>query len=417
MSDEICVTMDDVQNARDCIKDEAIVTPLMEYDNLSKMCGCDLYFKIEALQRCKAFKFRGALNKMRTLPEGTTVCCCSAGNHSQGVALAASLCKCKSVIFMPETAPSAKVQATQHYGGDVRQVGASFDAAKAACLQACKENPDWVFVPPYEDPHIIAGTGTIGCEILEQCPDVDTIVIPIGGGGLISGVAYAAKQLKPSIRIIGAQMASCSVAHDKFHKHMGHEIEKPAVKEVRTPLADGISVKSPGDLNLAIIYKYVDDVVLVNEDEVAVAVALLAERGKVVSEGAGAVALAAILNKKFAFRQDEKIVGIISGGNIQLSMLARCIDRALFLRQSRIGLDVILPYGTQYLSQLIDMFAANNIDVISCGSGVHVDTVANKEHYRIVIDVSTQEVLQKVQEEIAEKGWSVTIETTAPLDE
>lgn len=419
---EICVTMDDVQAARKRIREGsvdkcAVETPLLEYDNLSKMCGCDLFFKLEVFQRCKAFKFRGALNKLKTLPEGTTVCCCSAGNHSQGVALAASICNCKSIIFMPSNASSAKVQATQHYGGEVRQVGDSFDAAKKACEDAVKEHPEWVFVPPYNDREIIAGTATIGCEIIEQCPEVQTIVVPIGGGGLISGVAYAAKTLKPSVRIIGVQMASCPAAYKAYHENKHDSMPASFPKEPRTPLADGIAVKSPGPLNLAIIHKYVDDVVIVTEDEVAVAVALLAERGKVVSEGAGATPLAAIMNKKFSFAPDEKIVGIVSGGNIQLNMFGRCIDRALFIRQTRIELSAVLPYGTTYLSTLMDVLSKNHADVISCLSVPHVDTVANKEHYRIVIDVSTAESLTKIREECEKNGWSVTVDSTNALDE
>jgi threonine dehydratase len=194
MTSEICITIDDVHEAAERIADAAHCTPLLDSANLSEMTGANIHFKMESLQRCKAFKFRGALNKLRTLPPGTTVCCCSAGNHSQGVALSATLCGCRSVIFMPETAPAAKVQATKHYGGDVIQTGANFDEAKAACMNALAEHEDWVFVPPYNDRHIIAGTGTIALEILKQLPDVDTIVVPIGGGGLISGVAFVQRR-------------------------------------------------------------------------------------------------------------------------------------------------------------------------------------------------------------------------------
>jgi threonine dehydratase len=417
MTDEICITLDDVKEAAERTRDEVHRTPLLHSDNISGIAGVQTYFKMECLQRCKAFKFRGALNKLRTLPSGTTVCCCSAGNHSQGVALSATLCGCRSVIFMPETAPSAKVQATQHYGGEVIQTGANFDEAKAACMQALSEHTDWIFVPPYNDKHVIAGTGTIGLEILEQLPDVDTIVVPIGGGGLISGLAYTVKTLKPSVRVIGVQMASCPYAYKMFHGHRNSEVPAVNVREAVTPLSDGIQVKSPGELNLAIIWRYVDDVVIVTEDEVAVAVALLAERGKVVSEGAGATPLAAILAKKFAFRPDEKVVGVVSGGNIQLTMLARCIDRALFLRRSRVGLSVTLPYGTQHLTALLGIFAGQHVEVVACVPLPHVDTIANRERYSVVIDISTQECLKRIEHEFDARQWPYAISSTAASDD
>lgn len=269
-----CITMDDVLDAKMRTKDMVVQTPLTRSGHLSHLCGCNLYLKLENLQRCKAFKFRGALNKMKTLPKGTTVCAVSAGNHSQGVSLAASLCGCKAIIYMPENAPVSKVQATQHYGGHVIQEGGSFDDAKAAMEKALAEHSDWVFVPPYNDPHIIAGTATIGMEIIYDLPDVDYVVVPIGGGGLISGIAFLMKTLKPSVKVIGVNMGSCPYTFKAFNQHKGKDIGN-IQKETVTPLADGIAVKSPGPLNLDIILNLVDEVVLVSEDEVAFSVALL----------------------------------------------------------------------------------------------------------------------------------------------
>jgi threonine dehydratase len=371
---------------------------------------------MESLQRCKAFKFRGALNKLRTLPTGTTVCCCSAGNHSQGVALSASLCGSRSVIFMPETAPAAKVQATQHYGGDVILKGTNFDDAKAACMDALSQHSDWIFVPPYNDRHIIAGTGTIALEIIEQLPDVDTIVVPIGGGGLISGIAYTAKILKPNIRIIGVQMASCPITYKKFHANRG-TVPTVTAREAITPLSDGIQVKSPGELNLAIIMQFVDDIVLVTEDDVAIAIALLAERAKVVAEGAGATSFAAILTKKFIFRPDEKIVGVVSGGNIQLSMLMKCIERALFLRESRIAMTVTLPSGTQHLANLLAIFTQYHAEVIQCISIPHIDIIANRDKYNVIIDIPNKESFKKIEDVFINRQWSYTIAHTEATDQ
>ncbi|KAH0794424.1 threonine ammonia-lyase [Histomonas meleagridis] len=415
MSEHSCITLDDVKEARERIKDEAVVTPLTHPNNLAKMCGCNLYLKVEALQRCKAFKFRGALNKMRTLPEGTTVVCVSAGNHSQGVALAASLCKCKSIIYMPENASIAKVNATKHYGGNVVQVGETFDDAKREMEKALAEHPDWVFVPPYNDKYIIAGTGTIGLEIYEQAEKIDTVVVPIGGGGLISGVAFTLKKLMPNVRIVGVQMASCPETYKLFNKQKKRIVD-PLPKETKTPLADGIAVKSPGDLNLDIIYHYVDDVVVVSEDDVAIAVALLAERAKLVCEGAGASSFAAVYSKKFYFEENENICCVISGGNIELKMLSRCIDRALFLRSTRLMIEVVLPYGTVNYSKFLSILVQNHIDVLSAVSLPHVDVYANKEHYNLTVDIPNMTAYENVKASCAEKGWVVTQLSSAAVD-
>jgi threonine dehydratase len=230
MTDGICITLDDVKKAAERIKNDIHETQLLSHDNLSGLADCHLYFKMELLQRCKAFKFRGALNKVRTLPAGATVVTCSAGNHSQGVALAARLCGSRSVIYMSEIAPVSKVEATRHYGGEVIQVGNSFDEAKDACLEAVKAHDDWYFVHPFNDKYVIAGTGTIGLEILDQCPAVETIVMSIGGGGLISGVSFVAKSLKPSVRIIGVQLASCPHTYRRFHEERGETVPPLTVK-------------------------------------------------------------------------------------------------------------------------------------------------------------------------------------------
>lgn len=411
-----CITMDDVFDAKKRTRNEVIVTPLSHFDNLSNLVGAHLYLKLETLQRCKAFKFRGALNKLRTLEPGTTVCAVSAGNHSQGVSLASSICNCKAVIFMPENAPVAKVQATQHYGGTVIQKGASFDEAKSAMETALKENPDWVFVPPYNDPHIIAGTATIGLEIINDLPEVDYVVVPIGGGGLIAGIAFLLKTLKPRVKIIGVNVGSCCVTYEKFNQFKGRDIGK-IQKETVTPLADGITVRSPGELNLKIIYDLVDEVVIVSEDEISVSVALLAERAKILSEGAGAVSFAAIYHHKFDFQHDSKIVAVISGGNIALTMLNRCIDRALFLRKTRISCEVVLPYGSIYYSQLLDMFVKRKAEIVSCVSSPHISTPANKNGFCFVLDIENPIILDQIRNDCQSSGWAFKVEETVQSEE
>lgn len=390
---------------------------MLATDNLSKIVGCNLFLKLELLQRCKAFKFRGALNKMTQLKEGTTVCAVSAGNHSQGLALAATLCGCKSIIYMPENAPSSKVQATQQYGGIVVKKGATFDLAKEELFKAMKENPDWVFVSPYDDKDIIAGTGTIGLEINEQMKDHPkyTVVVPIGGGGLISGVAYTLKKLCPDVRIIGVNMASCATTCRLWCEH--HKKPVPQFeKETRTPLADGIAVKTPGDNNMPIIYKCVDDVVVVNDDEVALAIALLAERTKLVTEGAGAASFAAVLSKKFQFASDENVVCILSGGNITLNMLRRCMQRALFLRGSRVAFNVILPCGTGHVSKLLDVIRDVHGEVFKWSSQRHVAHVANKDSYQFIVDLPKPEAMDTIRETCDMNGWFIKNIPTAAIE-
>lgn len=411
-----CITLDDVEGAYNRIKDQVVKTPLLQSTNLSNKCGCKLYFKLENLQRCKAFKFRGALNKVSQLPKGSTVCAVSAGNHSQGVALASTICNCKSVIYMPTNAMISKVQATEGYGGQVILEGDTFDDAKAAMERALEQNKDWTYVPPYNDKDVIAGQGTIGIEIFNELPETNIVVVPIGGGGLIAGVAYALKHLNKDIRVIGVQMTSSPATYINYYKKYG---KKPKVTshEQKSPLADGIAVKTPGNLNLDIIYDFVDDVVVVTEDEVAMAIAIMAERLKIIAEGAGAVAFAAIMSRKFKYLSKDKIVAIVSGGNIPLPMLGRCIERALFLRETRIALSVIMPYGSLHIKDMVDIVVNNKAQILKLNMEGQIDTFANKEHCAIVIDANNAESLAKIKSEFDAKGWSYTIQNTAALDE
>ena len=412
---EYCITMPDVFSARERIKDVAVYTPLTGSESIREITKAKIQFKLETMQRCKAFKFRGALNKLKTLPENSTVVCVSAGNHSQGVALSAKLCNCNSVVYMPKNAASAKVSATQEYGATVVQVGANFDEAKAEMEKHLSEHPEWIFVPPFNDPYIIAGQATVALEILEQDPHVETIVVPIGGGGLISGVAYVVKHVKPSVRVVGVNMASCPSTFKEFNSNKGLSTEC-ITKETLTPLADGIAVKQPGPLNMNIINDFVDEVVVVNEDMVVEAIALMVERAKIISEGAGATPLAAVLHKRFKYKENENIVCIVSGGNIPLRMLSRCIDRALFLRKVRVSVSIIVPYGTSYLVDLMKILVDHNAEVVSCNSAAHVDTYANKEQYVLIIDVPSDETLNDIQKECENRKWVFEHQLTEAMD-
>ena len=329
MSKEL--TLEDIQKAYVRIKPN-IKRTLIDYSfNISEWLGCNLYLKLEMLQRCKAFKFRGALSKISTLPKGSTIACASAGNHSQGCALASKICGINCVVYMPETAPQAKVAATKGYGAEVRQFGQTFDEANKKCLEDLKKETETIFVPPFDDLDVMAGQGTIGLEIYEDLKDVQTVVVSVGGGGLCAGVATAIKALAPKCRIIAVNAALFPNTYIKYQKEKGRDIDPLAESEPKTgkaPLADGIAVKVPGSLTFPYISKYVDEFVVVSEDEIAIAIAVLAQRAKCVVEGAGASTLAAVLFKKFKYEKGENIVCILSGGNITLKRLSECFDNA-----------------------------------------------------------------------------------------
>ena len=301
-------------------------------------------------------KFISFLSKISTLPKGSTIVCASAGNHSQGCALSAKLCGVKCIVYMPETAPEAKVLATQGYGAEVRQYGQTFDDANAKCKEDLKSNPEYIFVPPFDDVYVMAGQGTIALEILEQLECTDAVVVPIGGGGLISGIAatieiaedvkdvqtvvvpvgggglcagicVAIKSLLPKCRIVAVNAALVPNTYIKYQKEKNRDIDPNAESEPKTgqkPLADGIAVKIPGSLTFPYISKYVDEFVVVTESEISCAISVLAQRAKFVVEGAGASALAAVLYRKFKYEKNENIVCILSGGNIPLERLSKC---------------------------------------------------------------------------------------------
>ena len=329
MSKEL--TLEDIKKAYERIKPN-IKRTLIDYSfNIAESLGCNLNLKLEMLQRCKAFKFRGALSKISTLPKGSTIACASAGNHSQGCALASKICGIKCIVYMPETAPQAKVAATKGYGAEVRQYGQTFDEANKKCLEDLEKEKSIIFVPPFDDLDVMAGQGTIGLEIYEDLKDVQTVVVAVGGGGLCAGVATAIKALSPKCRIIAVNAALFPNTYLKFQKDKGRPIDPIAESEPKTgkkPLADGIAVKVPGTLTYPYVSKYVDEFVVVSEEEISLAIAVLAQRAKCVVEGAGASTLAAVLFKKFKYEKGENIVCVLSGGNITLPRLSECFKNA-----------------------------------------------------------------------------------------
>ena len=313
------ISLEMLYDAQRVLRDVARLTPVFSAPKI----GENIYIKAENQQLTGSFKLRGAFNKIHSLtPEEKAkgVIACSAGNHAQGVALSATRNGIKSVICMPEGAPLSKVEATKAYGAEVVLVPGVYDDAHDKAVELAEEY-GYTFAHPFDDEYVIAGQGTIGLEILQQLPDVDTVVVPIGGGGLISGVAYAIKAIRPECKVIGVQAAG---APSMYTSRKNGKITK--LDSVST-IADGIAVKEPGELTFELCQKYVDDIVTVTEDEIATAILALMEGQKTVAEGAGATSVAAAMFKKFD--TSGKVVCVVSGGNIDVNILSRVITKGL----------------------------------------------------------------------------------------
>ena len=316
------VTIDKIFQASMVLKGIIRPTPLAKAYGIAP--DCDLYLKPENLQNTGSFKLRGSGYMIAQLSEEEKahgVIACSAGNHAQGVALAASKCGIKSLICLPDSAPISKVEATKGYGAEVCLVEGVYDDAYQKALEL-RDQMGYTFVHPFDDENVIAGQGTIGLEIIQEMDDVDAVIVPIGGGGLISGVACAIKSMNPKVKVYGVQAAG---APSMFNAIRNGKIDTlPSVSTI----ADGIAVKRPGDVTYEMVSKYVDDIAIVTEDEIAAAILALIEKQKMIAEGAGAVSVAAAMFNKFPI-QGKKVVSIISGGNIDVTSLNRVIERGL----------------------------------------------------------------------------------------
>lgn len=345
-------------------------TPLMESRSLSNQFGGPIYLKMENLQRTGSFKIRGALYKLTSNqdaigPQG--VVAASAGNHAQGVALAASQLGIGSTIVMPEGASITKQQATHGYGGRIILHGQSVDDALSHARSLAASGA--MLVHPFDDDDIITGQGTIGVEIIDALPDVDTVVVPIGGGGLISGIASAIKARRPKIRVIGVQAASCPSSQASLAEG------KPVRVSATASIADGIVVKQPGDRTFAIIRRLVDEVVLVSEEQIAAAMLLLLERKKMLVEGSGAAPLAALLAGEISVESSTRTVLVISGGNVDIPLLGRIIKQGL-MRSGRImHLQLQLADEPGSLAGLLEQLAVLKVNVL------HI------RHHRNLIDL------------------------------
>ena len=378
------ITVNDVLAARARLEGVISRTPVERSRAVSEAAGITTLLKCEHLQRTGSFKMRGAYNRIAQLTDAERshgVVCASAGNHAQGVALSASLLGVRSMVFMPVSAPLPKVEATRSYGAEVTLVGETFDDAFEASQKWAAEN-EAVFVHPFDHPDIIAGQGTVGLEIVEQVPDAASIVVPIGGGGLISGVAVAAKARNPDIRIIGVEAAGASAFPASLAA--GEPIALPDVSTI----ADGIAVKTPGVLTLAHVEAYVDEIVTVTEEEIARAVLLLVERAKQVVEPSGAAGLAAVMSGAGLYA--EPAVVLLCGGNVDPLLLMRIIQSGMFEEGRYLMLRTRVIDRPGGLAALMGILAEAGANIVAV------------EHHRLGTRLGVQEV--EVALEIETRG-------------
>ena len=348
-----------IRAARDRIADVARVTPVRYSHTFSERTGASVSLKLENVQRTGAFKIRGALNRIATLSDAEQaagVVTASAGNHAQGVALAATRAGVDATIVMPEHAPISKVKATRGYGARVVLDGVDYEEAQARAHEIERE-AGRTYVHAFDDEMVMAGQGTIGLEILEQQPDVETVVVPIGGGGLISGIATAITSQQPDVRVIGVQAEGASSVIDSLEA--GEIRSRDSVDTV----ADGIATRSVGEQPFEIIQERVDEVVTVSDEEIALALTLLLERSKTVVEGAGAVALSALLENRFDYEEDEVIVPALCGGNIDMNVLTTVILRGMIQLGRYLKIRTVLPDRPGALESLIEIIADKGANI------------------------------------------------------
>ena len=363
----------------------------------------EIYLKTENLQVTGSFKVRGAYYKISQLSDEEKahgVIACSAGNHAQGVALAAAHSGIPSLICIPDGAPISKVEATKSYGAQVELVKGVYDDAYNRAVELQKER-NLTFIHPFNDPDVIAGQGTIGLELLKQLPDMDAVIVPVGGGGLISGVAFAIKSLNPKCKVYGVQAAGAASMKASLEQNGPHSLTGVST------FADGIAVKCPGDLTYELCSKYVDDVVTVSDDETATAILALIEQQKLITEGAGAVAVAAAMFNKVDVK-GKKVACILSGGNIDVTILSKVINRGLMKagRSTELIIEMIdKPGQLKEVSALIADLGANVVSVHHDRGGE--DTDINGCYLRIAMETRNWAHVEQIEKAISDAGYHI----------
>lgn len=395
--------INDIYQAQERLKGTVHHTPLELSETFSAMSGGKVYLKCENLQKTGSFKVRGALNMISKLElsPSTKVFSCSAGNHAQGVAYAAAQRNVKAVIYMPLSTPIAKIAATEGYGAEVVLCGDVFDDAQAAAKIACREQ-NGVFIPPFDHEDIIAGQGTVGVEITEDMPDVQTVLVPAGGGGLLAGVAYAVKNILPNVKVYGVQSSGAAAIAQSYGK------DSPIGLDNIFTIADGIAVKRPGDITMEYINKYADGILTVTDDEIASTIISLIERAKEIVEPAGAAGLAAVLCGRYPFLHNKKTVCLLSGGNVDVSFIHKIIERGLISRGRQIRLSVVLSDKPGSLEAVSRILAKNGANVIAIQyDRVNAELSLNETILHITCEVSGTEHGKRVISALKKDGYKL----------
>jgi threonine dehydratase len=407
---EEAVTFADVEGAARALAGLVRETPLLSAGELSRRVGARVLLKAENLQLTGSFKARGATHKIRGLSREALDCgivAASAGNHAQAAAFAAREAGARAVLVMPEQAPLAKVAAVQQYGGDVRFVKGGYDEAQSEARRLA-EAEGYTVVHAFDQPEVVAGQGTIGLEIARQAPDVRLVVVPLGGGGLASGVGMALAGALDDVRVVGVQAEACAPYIDSLAAH------RPVGARSANTICDGIAVKRPGDFTLPLVERYVHEVVTVSDDEVAQAMVLLLERSKLVVEGAGAVAVAALMHGRVRPPDEGSVCAVLSGGNVDVSLLSEAIRLGETAAGRRMVLSTVVPDRPGALAGLLRVVAnhgGNVVDVehLRDGIEIHVRETAIK----LVLQTRGPENGQEILDAARAEGFSVRVETNA----
>ncbi|MDJ0806489.1 MAG: threonine ammonia-lyase [Gammaproteobacteria bacterium] len=394
----------DIQSAKQRIGDAIFVSPCTRTETLSKLTGCEVFLKLENLQMTGSFKERGSLNKILQLTDeqrAAGVITASAGNHAQGVAHAAKLCGIPAVIVMPETTPLAKIQGTQEFGAETLLYGSGYDEAYTKALELQTEK-GYTFVHAFDDPLVIAGQGTIGLELLEQVPDMDTVLVPIGGGGLISGIATAIKTQRPEVRMIGVEAAVIPA--------MQQSITAGAIQSLDgvNTLADGIAVGRVGEYTLPTVERLVSDIVTVNEEEIATAIMLLLEREKTLVEGAGAVGFAALHSKRIPDISGKQVVVVISGGNIDLTLLAKILERGMETDGRLARFKVIAADRPRSIAKLTALIAEQHAGILQMTQNRSISKVRLEEtEVELLLETRGLDHVEAISQLLRDEGFGV----------
>jgi len=391
------VTLETIKAARERIRDSVFLSPFMRSETFSKLTGNSIYLKLENLQMTGSYKERGALNRILLLTDDEKrrgVIAASAGNHAQAVAYHATKRGIAAQICMPLTTPIVKVTATREFGGEVILAGTNYDETCQEALRRCAEG-GLTFIHPFDDEAVIAGQGTVGIEMLEQQPDIEVLVIPVGGGGLIGGIACAVKEMKPKIQVVGVQTSKLPSMKAAL-EHGG-----PVTLPPRVTIAEGIAVRCAGSVTYPLVKKYVNEIVTVDDEEIANAILLLLEKEKTLAEGAGAVATAAVIQHKISAR-GKKVGVLVGGGNIDVSLLSRIIERGLVKDGRLIRLRIHLPDHPGALHRLSGVIAEHKANI--------VETQYNRAYYGVLLGDTVIDITMET------RGPEHVAELSAALD-